>query len=88
VIRLDFIVIFGTDWKERPAKRGSTVSYFCPSCGVDRSFDEWETNKVFSLYWMPLFVVERGPHFWRCSQCQNRYAIPEGWADGTSATSG
>jgi len=70
------MIIFGVTWAEQPIKGGTQASYPCPTCGIERSFSEHRMRKVFTLYWMPVFTLEKGEHFWKCPVCKSRYEIP------------
>ena len=74
---LSFIIIFGTRWTFRPVKGGREGVLNCPDCKTPQVFQEKEAVKAFTLYWKPLWTVERGGHLVECKHCGGRFDVPE-----------
>ena len=57
---LAFIIVFGTRWHFRRVRGGWRGVLNCPQCVSPQLFQEMEAFKAFTLYWKPLWTLERG----------------------------
>jgi DNA-directed RNA polymerase subunit M/transcription elongation factor TFIIS len=66
-------VFFGTKSRNRPVKNGIRRHRFCSKCGATREFEEARFATYFTLYFIPLFPIERGVPVLRCPVCDTSY---------------
>lgn len=60
------MIIWGFKVKEEKA---STGHFFCPSCLKDAPYSHMRIARHFTLYWIPLFVVETLDEYVHCDTC-------------------
>lgn len=73
---LSFIVVFGTRWTFRAVDRAWQGVLNCPDCRSPQVFEEKEAIKAFTLYWKPLWTVERAGRLVECQHCQGKFDVP------------
>ena len=73
---LAFIIVFGTRWHFRRARGGWRGVLNCPACASPQLFQEMEAFKAFTLYWKPLWTLERGGRLVACQHCRGRFDVP------------
>jgi len=74
---LAFIIIFGTRWTFRKVDRPWQGVLNCPDCRSPQVFEEKEAVKAFTLYWKPLWTMERGGRLVECQHCDGKFDLPE-----------
>ena len=68
-------IFFGTKSRNRPVENGIRCHRFCSKCGATREFEESRLATYFTLYFIPLFPLERGRPVWRCPICDTSYEM-------------
>src|SRR5215217_4668903 len=60
------MLIWGSKGKEKELSRGQ---FFCPKCGDERLYIQKKVSKMFTLYFIPLFVTKNLGEFVECQVC-------------------
>ncbi|MES4792066.1 MAG: hypothetical protein C4321_02945 [Chloroflexota bacterium] len=47
----------------------------CPNCGKEARFIEKKVRNWFTLYFLPIFPMDKGLRFVECSHCHEQYAM-------------
>lgn len=68
-------IFFGTKSRNKPVENGIRRHRFCSKCGATREFEESRLAKYFTLYFIPLFPIERGTPVLRCPVCDTSYEM-------------
>lgn len=65
--------IFGTKNIESKFPTNLSKIAFCSKCGQDRNLFAYCTRKFFSLFFIPIFPLEKREDYWKCSVCDASY---------------
>ena len=68
-------VLFGTKTVKRPVRDGLHIEKHCPKCRRTREMQEFQWQKFFSLYFIPLFPIEKGENALKFLACDSSYDI-------------
>ena len=58
----------------REVKVGSG-QFYCPSCGLERPYVHKRIGRYFTLYFIPVFQIEKLGEYVECQACQKVYPI-------------
>lgn len=64
------MIIWGSKVRETSAAKGN---FFCPSCRDDRSYEQLKISRYFTLYFIPLFPMDRLGDYVRCGGCRGEF---------------
>jgi hypothetical protein len=78
-----FLLVWGFKVRFKTMLQGT---FFCPTCGGDRSYERKQARRWFTLFWIPILPLkEVGEPFVECSTCRQAYK-PSVLSMPTSAT--
>jgi hypothetical protein len=84
--RWDYMLIFfGTKTIRKKIKNGLRRHIYCSGCRCMQELQEFRRIKYFTLYFIPLFPIERGKPVLTCPVCDESYVLsPEHYYSGTT----
>ena len=71
------IIIFGTKGKAVRDSSASTKTNTCGNCQQIVALEPVRQKRYFSLFFVPIFPLEKGKAAWRCPNCKAMYVRPE-----------
>ncbi len=77
------MIIFGVKGVKKRVKGGLKIQKYCPKCLCVQELQEFRWAKYFSLYFIPVFPVEKGESVLTCVGCGTSYVIqPDDYLQG------
>lgn len=70
-------LVWGSRWKYEAVPGGMRVEKRCPECDRTGVFVEVKPTRYFTLYWLPLFELERKRTVLECPFCKSCFYIKE-----------
>ena len=67
------IIIFGTKGKVVPENGASTKTTTCGYCQEIVMLEPVRQKRYFSLFFIPVFPLEKGEAAWRCPNCKKLF---------------
>jgi predicted nucleic acid-binding Zn ribbon protein len=67
------IIIFGTKGKVVPEHSATGQTTTCSYCREIVSMEPVRTKRYFTLFFVPLFPLEKGEAAWRCPNCKKLF---------------
>lgn len=71
-------ILFGTKTIIKKVKNGLRRYLYCSRCSCMQELQEFRRVKYFTLYFIPLFPIERGKSVLTCPVCDESYEVPPG----------
>ena len=68
-------ILFGTKPVKRRVKNGQRYQRYCSTCGCTRELEEFRWANYFTLYFIPLFPIQKGESVWICPVCDSVYNL-------------
>lgn len=69
------IIFFGTKQRRVPVKDGARIITYCPQCECEQELREYRWRTYFTLYFIPLFPVNKGQTVMGCPVCGTDYLM-------------
>lgn len=67
------IIIFGTKGKVVPENGAATQTTTCGYCREIVTMEPVRNKRYFSLFFVPIFSLEKGEAAWRCPKCKKLF---------------
>lgn len=67
------IIIFGTKGRVVPDSSASKQNTTCRYCGEVVTMEPVRNKRYFSLFFVPVFPLEKGEAAWRCPNCKKLF---------------
>ena len=67
------IIIFGTKGRVAPDRSATTQTTTCGYCQEIVSMEPVRNKRYFSLFFVPIFPLEKGEAAWRCPNCKKLF---------------
>ena len=64
------MIIWGTRGREKVTSSGQ---FFCPNCNQNRPYQYKQVGKYFTIYFIPLFQLEKLGDLVECQTCHKKY---------------
>ncbi len=64
------MIIWGIRGREKVVSHGT---FFCPNCNTTRPYELKRAGNYFTLFFIPLFRIQKRGEFVQCEVCKNRY---------------
>ncbi len=64
------MIIWGSKWVSEHLNSGA---FHCPQCQEEREYRQLSRSKKFTLYFIPLFEMEKGEKYVECSGCNKAF---------------
>jgi phage FluMu protein Com len=72
-----FFIAWGSKWEYKVVENGLLINKKCPACQNINRFKEVVPVKRFTLFWAPLFELERKAPLLECENCDEHFYITE-----------
>lgn len=67
------IIIFGTKNRVVPEDNAATKTTTCAYCQQVVTMEPVRQKRYFSLFFVPIFPLEKGETAWRCPNCKKLF---------------
>ena len=67
------IIIFGTKGRVVPDSGASKQTTTCRYCGEVVTMESVRNKRYFTLFFVPIFPLEKGEPAWRCPNCKKLF---------------
>jgi len=67
------IIIFGTKGRVVDESSASTQTTSCRYCGNIVAMEPVRNKRYFTLFFIPIFPLEKGEAAWRCPNCKKLF---------------
>lgn len=67
------IIIFGTKGRVVPDGSASKQTTTCRYCGEIVAMEPVRNKRYFTLFFVPVFPLEKGEAAWRCPNCKKLF---------------
>ncbi|MCC6604295.1 MAG: zinc ribbon domain-containing protein [Anaerolineae bacterium] len=67
------IIIFGTKGRVVSDSSASTQTTTCRYCGNVVAMEPVRNKRYFTLFFIPIFPLEKGETAWRCPSCKKLF---------------
>jgi hypothetical protein len=64
------MIIWGTRGRE---KEIGTGTFYCPRCDTQKPYTKKKVSKYFTLFFIPLFEINKLGEYLQCSECNTTY---------------
>ncbi len=69
------MIIFGSRSIKKPVKNGLHRQQHCSKCGCTQEFKEALHTQYFTLYFIPVFPLDKGERVLVCPRCDTAYTL-------------
>ncbi len=66
-----FFIVWGS--RNRISSRGGSIDTVCPSCRNAAKIEGKVARRWFTLYFLPIFPMDKGQHFSQCKICKTQF---------------